>query len=227
MSRARIEQVREHDEQRARAHLRLKERHRGAVVGGRHAGLERVHRARQLARAAAAAGGAQEGARRVVEGHEPRFVAAAKRDVGGEERGVERVVDAGEPAALAPHPAPHVEREHDVLVRLGLELADGEIVPPRRRAPVDVSDLVPTLVGAKTLELGVAAAHAHAPEACILPPLAPEHLERARGVDVGVDIHFGGELGPLLARDQPERRVVTDGHSAELSRASARRASPS
>jgi hypothetical protein len=39
-----------------------------------------------------------------------------------------------------------LEREDDVLVRLGLVLPDDEVVLARRRAPVDVADLVAPLV---------------------------------------------------------------------------------
>ena len=92
------------------------------------------------------------------------------------------------PAALAAHRAPDVEGEDDVLVRLGLELPHRQVVAPRARAPVDVPDLVAALIGAQALELGVAAAHAEAPEARVLSPLPAQELERPRRVHVRVDV---------------------------------------
>ena len=65
-----------------------------------------------------------------------------------------------------------------------------------------MADFVAALVGAEPLELGVAAAHAQAPEARVLAPLPPEHLERAGRVHVGVHVDVRRELDPLLPRDE-------------------------
>ena len=102
----------------------------------------------QLAPAGAPAGRPEEASRLVIEREQTRTVSAAQRDVGGEKCCAQRMVDARDAVALAAHAAPGVDREDDVLVRLGLVLAHDEVVAARGGAPVDMPDLVADAVGA-------------------------------------------------------------------------------
>jgi hypothetical protein len=90
--------------------------------------------------------------------------------------------------ALAAHAASNVEREDDVLIAFGLVLTNGRVISASGGAPVNVADLVAALIGPEALELGVSAAYPERAQPRILPPLPPQHLERARGVHVGVDV---------------------------------------
>src|SRR5580700_4144711 len=189
----------EDDEKRSRAYLREEEGQRRSIVGRGEACFDGVGRAGQLASPSPAARRPDESAGHVIERQETCAVSSTERDVGRQESCVERMVDAGEPLALAAHTASNVEREDDALIAFGLVLADGRVIPASGSAPVDVADLVAALIGPEALELGVSAAYPKRAQSRILPPLPPQHLERARGVHVWVDVGPERHEGALLA----------------------------
>ena len=108
------------------------------------------------------------------------------------QHGVERMVEQAEAGRLVGHHAAAIDQEDDPLALVGLEVLDGELVPPGGAAPVDVLVVVVERVVAEPLELVVLADSPRAAHAQQAEPVgAGQQGVFGQLLHVGIDVDVG------------------------------------
>ena len=120
---------------------------------------------------------------------QPHLVALPQGHVAEHEHGVERMVQQGQPGRLVGHQPSAVDEEHDLLALGGLVIADGELVPPGGRPPIDPLVVVVDRVVAEPLEFVVLADLPRPPHAQQAEPIgAGQQGVLVQLLQVGIDV---------------------------------------